>query len=364
MGNVGAAQNVTYMPVSPPSPSPYLSLASSVDLDRMVQGVRAWERLRGARLFMTGASGFIGKWLLASLLEANRRLALDITVTGLSRDPAAFLRRQPGLADAPELDWVSGDVRTVDLAGARFDFVVHGATEVIDQGGPLDTFDTIVSGTRRVLDLAVAAGANDVLLLSSGAVYGRQPPTLALMPEDHGGAPDITTPGAAYGEGKRVADWLGALYSGEGRINVKSARIYAQVGPHMPLDRHFAIANFIGDALAGRPVLIRGDGSTIRSYMYAADLAVWLWTILLQGAPGAAYNVGSEDAVGLGDLARRINLLLGSDAGVEILGAPVPPERIDRYVPDTRRARDELGLSLDIGLDDAIARTAQWHARS
>lgn len=331
------------------------------DIESIVGGVRSWSRLRGKRILLTGATGYIGKWLLSSLLEANRRLRLDIGVVAVSRRPEAFLKHHPWFADAPELGWIDGDVRSLDVGDARFDYVVHGATQVIDQGPPLETFDIIVAGTRRVLDVAVAAGASDILLLSSGAVYGRQPPDLLLMPEEFGGAPDLTTPAAAYGEGKRVGEWLAALYANDGRIHAKSARIYAQVGPQIPLDKHFAIANFIGDALAHRPIKIRGDGSTQRSYMYGTDLAVWLWTILLDGRSGAAYNVGSEEGIALVDLADRVRTLIGSPAGVSVRGVPIPRECIDRYVPSTKRARGELGLRLMVGLDEAIRRTADWH---
>ena len=353
--DAASAAGVTPLPVRAPAMLP------DADLDHVVGGVRAWERLRGARILVTGATGFVGKWLLASLLEADRRLDLGVSIVALSRDPAAFLRAAPAFGQTDAVEWVTGDVRDFALPRGRFGFVVHGATEVIGQGPPLELFDTIVTGTRRVLDCAVAAGAHDVLLLSSGAVYGRQPPELARVAEDFAGAPDLRGPGSAYGEGKRVADWLGALYAAQGGLGVKSARIYAQVGPHLPLDQQFAIGNFIGDALQGRPVRVRGDGSTIRSYLYAADLAVWLWTILLEGRAGAAYNVGSDEPVALGALARRVAALLGSRHGVEISGAPVPPDAIDRYVPDTRLARAELGLHARVGLDEAILRTARWH---
>lgn len=330
------------------------------DLDHCIAGVRAWDRLRGRRIFLTGATGFVGKWLLATLLEADRRLGLGISIVALSRDPAAFLRATPAFAEADALTWVAGDVRSFALPRSRFDFVVHGATEVIDAGAPLDLFDTIVTGTRRVLDFAVAAGARDVLLLSSGAVYGRQPVDLERVSEGFHGAPDVLSPASAYGEGKRVADWLGALYSAERGLAVKSARIYAQVGPYLPLDKQFALPNFISDALAGRPIRVRGDGSTIRSYLYAADLAVWLWTILLEGRAGAAYNVGADEPVALGPLAARVARLLGSTQGVEVSGAAVPPAAVDRYVPDTGLAQRELGLRAAIGLDEAILRTARW----
>jgi dTDP-glucose 4,6-dehydratase len=185
-----------------------------------------------------------------------------------------------------------------------------------------------------------------------------------MLDEEYAGAPDPTSANSAYGEGKRAAELLCVLGGQRSGVEPKIARAFAFVGPYLPLDRHFAIGNFVGDALAGRPVVVRGDGTTVRSYMYGLDLALWLLAILIDGAPGRPYNVGSEEGISIGDLARRVAGNSGAGLAVEILGTPLPGAQGDRYVPSTRRARTELGLRLAVPLDAAIVRTCQWHLAS
>ena len=116
------------------------------------------------------------------------------------------------------------------------------------------------------------------------------------------------------------------------------ARLFAFVGPLFPLDENFAAGNFIRDALAGGPVQIDGDGTPYRSYLYAADLAIWLWTLLMLGERGTAYNVGSPDAVSIADLARRVVEVAAPRAEIRIAHAAIPGVPAARYIPATDRA--------------------------
>jgi dTDP-glucose 4,6-dehydratase len=316
--------------------------------------------LQGAHLLITGGTGFWGAWLLETLLWAADRRKLTLRVEVLTRDPAPFAARQPHLANHPCVRLLKGDVTRFE-ASAPYTHVIHAATDAslrLVREVPLATFDTIVQGTRAVLE-AARPGRARVLLASSGAVYGVQPPELTHLPEDFRGAPDPFDVLNVYGEGKRAAEMLGASAARAWGVPVVVARGFAFVGPHLPLGRHFAVGNFLADALAGGPVRVAGDGTPWRSYMYAADMAVWLWTMLLRGSPGVAYNVGSEEAVTI----RQVAECVGDEAGVSVhvAGEGSSGAAGSRYVPCTRLARETLGLSTELDLQAAIRRTLAWH---
>jgi nucleoside-diphosphate-sugar epimerase len=334
------------------------------DLDELLSHTHGlWEPLRGARLFITGGTGFIGTWLLESFAWANDRLGLGASAVVLSRDPARFAAKSPHIASHPSIKLIAGDVTQFDFPQGPFTHVIHAATEAsaaLNERDPLRMSDTIVGGTRRVLDFARHVGVRRLLLTSSGAVYGPQPPELSHIPENHGGGPDATDVRSAYGEGKRMAEWLCAAYAEQYGIECLIARCFAFIGPHLPLDAHFAAGNFIRDALAGGPIRVRGDGTPLRSYLYAADLAAWLWTILIKGTSARPYNVGSSQAVSIAELATATAAACDPAPEVRIAETPRQGRAPLRYVPATDRACDELGLRPKVLLPDAIARTMRW----
>jgi dTDP-glucose 4,6-dehydratase len=178
--------------------------------------------------------------------------------------------------------------------------------------------------------------------------------------EEYAGAPDVSTPRSAYGEGKRLSELLCAIHGPRHGIETKIARCFAFVGPYLPLDAHFAIGNFIRDALSGGPIRVNGDGTPFRSYLYAADLAAWLWTILFRGAANRPYNVGSNQAFTIAETAAAVARALGENILVTIAQKPMPGQPAKRYVPDISRAANELQLDQWTQLDDAIRATARY----
>ena len=325
------------------------------DLDETLASTEdVWRSLRGARLFLTGATGFFGTWLMSSLAWARQRLDLDLGVTVLTRDPT---RARGPLMEAAGATLIGGDVRTFALPDGAFTHVVHGATAAsaaLNAGAPREMFDVILGGTSRVLELADKAGAGRFLFVSSGAVYGAQ--TVTHVAEDDRTGPDILNPANAYAEGKRAAELMSVL-SAKGLV---LARGFAYCAPFLPLDIHFAIGNFIRDALNGGPIRIGGDGTPYRSYMYGTDLATWLWTLLVKGAEKTAYNVGSDDGRPLREIAARVAAIRGEGCAVTI-AKEAPPDHVpSRYVPSVEKAK-ALGLSIQVDLDDTIRRTLRFH---
>lgn len=334
-----------------------------------------WDGLRGQNIFVTGGTGFFGRWLLESFAYANAALELQAKIVVLSRDPERFKMSAPHLGRDAGIMFVQGDVQTFDAAHVRaqlgrdapqgFGLVIHAATEAsakLNSENPLLMIDTIVQGTRAALEFAVATEAKRFLLMSSGAVYGPQPSDMTHLPEDYGGGPDPANGASAYGEGKRLAELLCACFHQQHGLEPIIARCFAFVGPFLPLDAHFAIGNFIRDALRGGPICVRGDGTPFRSYLYAADLAIWLWTLLLTSAPMRPYNVGSSGDLTIAQLAEAVRAAVNPHLRIEVAtSAPVgaPPSR---YVPSTTRAVTELALSETISLPDAIKRTARHAA--
>ena len=326
-----------------------------------------WEGLRGARIFMTGGTGFFGCRLLESFLHANQKLELKAETLVLTRDEAAFRGRCPQLAGAQAVSFHRGDVRSFDFPQGQYSHIIHAATEASDklnQDQPDLMLETIVQGTRHTLEFTKSCGAQKFLFISSGAIYGKQPDAMTHIPEDHVAVFDPAAPTSAYTQGKRQAELLCVAEADRGKMETTIARGFAFVGPGLSLDTHFAIGNFIRDSLQGRPIEVRGDGTPYRSYLYTSDLATWLWTILLRGRSGRAYNVGSENRVSIRELAETVARVLKPDLPVRVLGVPCPGRPAEQYVPSTRRAREELGLRQTVGLEEAIRRTAAWAAQA
>jgi nucleoside-diphosphate-sugar epimerase len=322
--------------------------------------------LQHATVMVTGASGFFGTWLVAALLELGKRYQLELSVVAVARQPAVLCGRLPEWSQDERLRLLSADVTCWDAAEAELGTVqpthiIHAATAAsaaLNARDPIGMAMTAAEGTRQVLTWAAKRGVARALLTSSGAVYGPQPVTIERLKEDYFGAPDPLDVRNAYAEGKRLAETYVAGLSAHTELCVPVARCFAFAGPFLPLDAHFAFGNFVHDAVAGGPVQVKGDGSPLRSYLYATDMVTWLLHILCFGKGGRAYNVGSEQAVSIAALAREVASVAGCDYRIQ--GEPRAGQLVERYVPDTSRAREELGLSQRVGLRDAIAKTLSW----
>jgi dTDP-glucose 4,6-dehydratase len=322
-----------------------------------------WEQLRGKTIFVTGGTGFFGKWILESFIYANETLDLKAQMIVLSRDPGSFLSFYPQF-NKGYIGFVKGDILNFAYPAGPVDYIIHAAT---DMGGyqniaqATTVYDSIVEGTRHVLELARTKNVASILHTSSGAVYGKQPHDLPLIDEEYMGAPDVYDNGAAYGEGKRAAEMLANIYYHQYGTPSKIARCFAFVGPYFPTDSNFAVGNFIHDTINGHKIVIKGDGTPYRSYMYAADLTIWLWHILLNGQPVRPYNVGSDEAVSIAGIAQIVASFSPNQQKDITILTPPSGKPAARYVPDVKRAKEELNLNIYKDIYEAIKRTIDFY---
>ncbi|KQW46607.1 MULTISPECIES: NAD(P)-dependent oxidoreductase [unclassified Roseateles] len=317
--------------------------------------------LDGQRLMLSGATGFFGKSLLALLAWLHER-GQRFDVVGLSRDPQRFFALEPWAARLPWFTLLRADVKEAWPGDGAFDTLLHAATDTHSHAHSdlQDVFDGIVAGTRQALAFAGGHGVRRLLLTGSGAQYGALPPGPA--DEAHGLACDATQPGSAYGEAKRAAELLAALHAQRHGTAVIPTRCFAFVGPGLDLDGHFAIGNFIRDALAGGPLRLSSDGSAVRSFLYGADLAWWLLHLLQAAPAGQAFNVGSDAGLSVAELAHLARDELCPGATVR-LGPAQTGEPRRHYVPAIKRAR-ALGLDAWTPLPLALQRTARWYQQA
>lgn len=336
------------------------------DLERIVKELgEDVHRLSGQDLLLTGGTGFVGSYLLGTLMVLNDEvLAKPCRLYAVTRNPDRVRARFPQWARRSDLILLEGDIRTIRIPTVPWAFIIHAAGPADSRlfiADPLGTGDTIVQGTRTILEAAVKAPVEALLFVSSGAVYGTQPPDRLWLSEDDRGGPDLTTARSVYAEAKRYAELLCRIFLEQHRVPVSIGRLFALVGPYQDLNLTSAVMDFIRQALETDRIRIKDDGRVVRSYCYIADAVIGLWKVLLRRPVGGVFNIGSDlETVSFVELAQRIGKCL--DKSVIVTAAGAPPSGIlgSRYAPDVGQLARETGFRPSTKLDEALGRTITW----
>lgn len=322
--------------------------------------------LKNKTIFLTGGTGFFGLWLLRTFKYCNENFNQQLNVIILTRD---ITNAKSLVSDNNKLPdnflFIEGDITDFKFPPIEIDYIIHAATDAsmkLNSENPMKMFETIVLGTRHVLDLAIQKRTKSIIYISSGGVYGQQPNEQTKITEAYTGGPEISNPASVYSESKRMAEVLCSIFYDKYKLPVKIARCFAFIGPGLPLDAHFAVGNFINDILNNKNIDIKGDGTPVRSYMYTSDLVIWLLKILLKGANNRPYNVGSDTPLSIAEAAKCILAVSNKkDLKVNIAQKQLPNKLPLRYLPDISRAKTELGLQIKISFIEAVNRTLTYH---
>jgi len=311
-------------------------------------------RYEKRRLLLLGGSGFVGQSITCFLTEnAGRALEYE-SVYLASRNPAPSnqLWAKPFRIDLAKNRWLIPEM----------DVIIHAATPAsaeLNALSPTLMYDLNVSVMRELIDsVSLWSKPPRIVFTSSGAVYGEMSADSDFFLEDQQWATNSKSLPSAYAEGKRKAEAMLREATDDGICQGVVARLFAFSGEHLPRDRHFAIGNFVESSITTKKIVIRSDGSSIRSYLDERDMAHWLLSIAQNGSSDQMYHIGSERAISIRELAflvaERCELMTGEKIPVEILGKSSPLDGVSRYVPSTIQTREKLGLSETISLESSI----------
>jgi dTDP-glucose 4,6-dehydratase/UDP-glucose 4-epimerase len=328
-------------------------------LDRLGQDINAFNH---KTILITGGTGFFGRWLLQVLCTLISDKNFQIKIFVLSRNPNKFLMENSDFPFARFINFLEGDVNSFRLPKFKLDYLIHMATtaayETFSGEDQLSKFELLYFGTKNTLENAIANGVQRVLFTSSGVAYG--PSKGELLSEDMLQAPSTTLSSSALGEGKRVAEFLVAYYAQKADYQFSIARCFSFFGPYLPLDIHYALGNFVRDALINPEIVVNGSGQEMRSYLYIADAWVWMLKMLVE-SDGETYNVGSSEAISICDLACRIKMSLAPQKRIKLLGLHQDTGNFARnvYVPNNAKIVNKFNLSEWTSLDEGVKKMAQ-----
>jgi len=320
--------------------------------------------LKGAVILVTGGTGFLGSWLTEMIAMLNDEHNFGLHATLLSTSARSFATRLPHLGKRRDISLIQADTANVTELSADTTHIIHAAASPDSSqhaSDPLRLIRTVVTGTQMILEATTRLPSlQQMLNISSGQIYGSMAPDAKPADEQTFVGFDSSSTANTYAEAKRMGEQLASTYRRQHRLPIVNVRPFAFVGPYQRLDRPWAINNFIQDALNGSHIRIHGDGQSARSYMYGADAAWWLLSILAHGKVGTSYNIGSDQAIRLIDVAHMVADMQPTRPKIltSLFGDGVPRSS---FVPAIGLARSSLGLDIMTPLDVALERTIQWN---
>jgi dTDP-glucose 4,6-dehydratase len=341
-----------------------ISLVRS-DAETVLEG--RYERLRELReqhIFISGGTGMLGTWLLELIKVLNERYEFGLRATVISRNAEAFAVRWPHLGLQKWATYKDEDIRYLAELPRDVRFVIHAAALTdrrLFASQPSSVAETNSLGTLRIMRAAnLLEDLQRIVILSSGLIYGSQPWDTPQIDEEFAGALHCNDVSTVYAESKRFAEVMARCAISESKLPVVTLRPFAFVGPYQSLQLPWAVTDFIRDCFNGGPIRIMGDGTTVRSIMYASDFAFWVLAALANGGTRETLNVGSPNAIDLVSLAQLITQYFSPVPEILTRLGQTGHER-SRLVPAIDRAATDLGLEITVPLPEAIQHTVTWH---
>ena len=325
------------------------------------------KKLSGSTLLISGAAGFLGSYIVATIDYLNQNvlslpckvIAVDNFITGA----------RAGLLDeiaSPEIVRIEADITKPLRLPDTIDYIVHAAglaSPVYYRKYPLETVDVTVTGTKNLLELAKKCRTKSFLFFSSSEIYGDPDPKFIPTPETYRGNVSSIGPRACYDESKRLAETISMIYYEFFGVPVKIVRPFNIYGPLMKPNDRRVIPAFLSSAIMGRPLPVHDRGTQTRTYCYISDAITGFFKVLLSPKNGEVYNVGNDqDELSVKNLAEMVSELFGGSIQVQMIDYPdsYPADEPKRRCPDLEKIRYELNFEPRVGIHKGLKRTLDW----
>ena len=338
------------------------------------------DSLSGKKLLITGGAGFLGYYLVQSILYWNKKAgdaqSVQLTVNdNYVRGVPPWLIKLEG---DENLTLVKHDItRPLPHDIGDFQYIIHAASiasPTYYRKNPIETMDANVNGLRYLLEYChkqkqEKKPIEGFLFFSTSEIYGNPPPENIPTPETYYGYVSCTGPRACYDESKRYGETLCVNFAKQHDLPIKVARPFNNYGPGLKVTDKRVLPDFARDVLAGRDIVMLSDGSPTRTFCYVADAIVGYYKIMLRGLKGQAYNIGVEEPeISMLDLAERVVEIARDlfDYKGRVVHQPTADQDYladnpSRRCPNIDKARNELKYNPSISIDEGLNRSLIWY---
>lgn len=334
------------------------------DFDIICRGISNWNMYRNTTILITGATGRLGRYIIETLVDVDLKYNLNLRVLGLARNMSKVEDVFGNLLEFPNVKFITQDINESIEYDSDVDFIFHTAGPAAPMDFKKSSANTLwahVNGTHNVLEFAVKKHCKRVFYVSTVETYGNWV-SQKLIREDDMGPLQHFNARACYPEAKRLCETMLTCYKVSYGLDFCGVRLCHTLGPGILLDDGRAFAEFIDNSIHGKNIVLRSDGSAMRTYTYTPDAVNAMFLVMERGNSGEMYNVANSDnLISIRDLAYLIaRLSPHKDVKVEYSeeanGMPYLPYHLP--IMNTTKIR-ELGWTPSTNLDDMFKWTIQ-----
>lgn len=322
-----------------------------------------WSNLKNKVIFVSGAGGFLGSYIIYTLLHLNQTKKLNMNIIAGVRD---YQKAKDKFDIQEGLDYFVFDINDCFVSYAPIDYIIHAASLASPkyfEPIPVQTILPNIIGTKNLLEIAKDKGVKKFLFISTSGVYGFNPPENYPLFENDWGTLDPTDKANCYLESKRMGEALCIAYKNQYQVPVVIARPGGFYGPGLKLDDGRIFADLIADIVRKKDLVLYSNGQAIRDYLYIADVITALFTILFKGEIGEAYNVTSNSEINILDLAKKLAYDVFPELNLKVVMKNDSSKDYLRVKFNQTTMRNSklvsLGWSEHFYIDDGFRRTAK-----